>query len=67
MKMTRHTSILSAATLSLCMSSLLSAADLGLRNGDFTTGEASDLAHSDQHHDYADEIAAVQAEPTHTH
>ncbi|MCX6849581.1 MAG: hypothetical protein NTY98_11725 [Verrucomicrobia bacterium] len=40
MKLTHPTSVLSAAImLSLCMSSLLGAADLGLKNGDFTTGK----------------------------
>jgi len=40
MKLPRRTFVLSAAAMQvLCMSSLLSAADLGLKNGDFTTGK----------------------------
>ncbi len=40
MKLTHTASLLSAATvLNLCMASLISAADIGLKNGDFTTGK----------------------------
>lgn len=40
MKLTHSTSIFSASLmLNLCMSSLLCAADTGLKNGDFTTGK----------------------------
>ncbi len=40
MKMPRHISVLRASVMiHLCMATLLSAADLGLKNGDFTTGK----------------------------